>query len=198
MTTEWRIVFAKQVTMVTYNVSYSSDKKRAPPFLSRFLPTFCWTLYHMFSDYSKFIRIKQRIFDFKEISGCWRRPQWLKCRPTCSINSRHGENICNIINNIQLLDRSGYREKIVGCVYNISNEKGKGYTSRGTRCANVKNWNLIFSCTIPLYIMITAITNNMHCQTTALCIFMTRHTVDYMFWYSYSIIGSLNAETYLP
>ena len=34
---------------------------------------------------------------------------------------------------IQLLDMSGYREKVEGCVYNVSNEKGKGiYAQRNT------------------------------------------------------------------
>ena len=41
---------------------------------------------------------------------------------------------------IQLFDRSGYREKVEGGVYNISNEKGKEHTFRGTECANVRNW----------------------------------------------------------
>ena len=38
MTTEWRIARIKHAEIVNRNVSYSSDKKkRAPPFLSRFL-----------------------------------------------------------------------------------------------------------------------------------------------------------------
>jgi len=83
-------------------------------------------------------------------------------------------------------------------VYDISNEKGKGYMFRGTRYTNVRNLQFNIRFTIPLYIMITAVTNNIHCQTTASCVFMTRHTPDYMFRCSYSIIVSLNAETYLP
>jgi len=41
---------------------------------------------------------------------------------------------------IQLLDRAGYKEKVEGCVYNPSNEKGKEHVLRGTQCTNVRNW----------------------------------------------------------
>jgi len=55
MTPEWRIVCMKQVAVFTCNVSYSSDKKGHLPFYLGFYPIFSWTLYQIFSDYSKFI-----------------------------------------------------------------------------------------------------------------------------------------------
>jgi len=50
------------------------------------------------------------------------------------------------MNNMQMLDRYGYREKVEGCVcvYNISNERGEGYIFRGTQCTKVRNWKFNF------------------------------------------------------